>query len=45
MKNIFTKLLALTLVLMIAVSAIACEGTQQNESETPPYVEGNCERR
>ena len=39
MKNIFTKLLALTLVLMIAVSAIACEGTQQNESETPPYVE------
>ena len=40
MKNIFTKLLALTLVLIMALTAIACGSTEQQESETnPPYVE------
>ena len=39
MKNIFKKLLALTLVLITVLGAAACGGTEQNESETPPYVE------
>ena len=40
MKNIFTKILALTLVLIMALTAIACGGTEQQESGTnPPYVE------
>ncbi len=39
MKNIFTKILALLLVLAMTLSAIACGGAEQKESETTPYVE------